>query len=227
MRARVLRRGSCCRADPRRNEPHRSAPALQEVLLCGAEGCTDAGVAALLADVPSLSCIDAVTCEHVTHASVQLAAGRVLVRRLPPWFARAWRCVQHRHIPPGEVHLYQQTGTFSFTRDAQNTGWVTGWRAAPPPPRSTEPPGHYQLVVRFSEEDALVAGGMQGWRPGICVRPEGPHHMRSAQRTWGLDHSAPETLPIADTHNVSTGLWQAVEGEDATLDVAPAGAEEQ
>ena len=188
------------------------------MLLCGAQGCTDAGVAALLTDVPLLSCVDAVSCEHVTHASVQLAAGRVLVRRLPPWFARAWRCVQHRHIPVGEVHKYQQDGTFSFTRNAQNAGWVISWRAAPPPP------GHHQLVVRFTEEDALVAG--QGWRPGICVRAEGPHHMRSAQRTWGLDHSAPETLPIADTHNVSTGFWQAVEEEDAAHDVAPAGADE-
>ena len=194
--------------------------------MCGAEGCTDAGVAALLADVPLLSCVDAVSCEHVTHASVQLAAGRVLVRRLPPWFARAWRCVQHRHIPAGEVHRYYDDGTFSFTRGAQNAGWIASWRAAPPPPDSTEPPGHYQLVVRFSEEDAIEAAGalVQGWRPGICVRAEGPQHMRSAQRTWGLDHSAPETLPVVDTHNVAAGFWQAVEDDDG--DMAPAGAEE-
>ena len=194
--------------------------------LCGAEGCTDAGVAALLADVPLLSCVDAVSCEHVTHASVQLAAGRVRVRRLPPWFARAWRCVQHRHIPVGEVHRYYEDGSFSFTRVAQSAGWVTSWRAAPAPEGSTEAPGHFQFVVRFSEEDAVVGGAAlaQGWRPGICVRAEGPDHMRSAQRTWGLDQSAPETLPLADTHNVSTGLWQAVEDDDG--DMAPAGAEE-
>ena len=196
--------------------------------LCGAEGCTDAGVVALLANVPRLRCIDAAGCEHVTHAAAQLAAGRVLVRRLPPWFARAWRCVQHRHIPEGEVHRYFDDGSFSFTRAAQSAGWVTSWRAAPPPPGSAEAPGHYQLVVRFSEEDVMVAGG-QGWRPGICVGMEGPRHMRSAQRTWGLDQSAPDTLPLADTHNVSTGLWQAVveDDDDALVDVAPAGAEEE
>lgn len=84
----------------------RSALALSEVQLCGAEGCTDAGVAALLAAAPRLTCVDACECAHVTHASVQLAAGRVLVRRLPRWFARAWRCVEHQNIVTGELHAY-------------------------------------------------------------------------------------------------------------------------
>ena len=206
-----------------------SAPALTEVQLCGAEGCTDAGVAALLADVPCLAAVDAVSCAHVTHASVQLAAGRVLVRRLPPWFSRPWRCVAHRSIPTGEVHLYRPDGTFRFSRDHQNAGAVVSWRAAPPPPDGGEPSGHFQLVVRFDDEQALALVGLPGWRPGIAVRAEGERHMRSAQRRGGPDTSAPETLPTVDAFNVVCGLWEAMDdvaGGDAAHAAAPAGADE-
>jgi hypothetical protein len=209
-----------------------SAPALKEVLLCGAEGVTDAGVAALLAEVPCLACIDAVECAHVTHESVVAAGaagGHVLVRRLPAWFARPWRCVQHRNIPVGELHQYFPDGTFRFSRFDQNAGCVVSWRAAPPQPGEEQPPGHHQLVVRFDDEGALAAIGLPGWRPGINVRAEGPRHMRSAQRRSHHDTSAPETLPLVDAPNVACGYWEAVEDgdDDAALhDVAPAGADD-
>ena len=197
-------------------------------MLIGGSDCTDAGVAALLEDAPCLALIDAVECAHVTEASSRLAAGRVVIRRLPAWFSRAWRCMEHRTIPVGEVHRYAPDGSFRFSREQQNSGFVVSWRAAPAPPDGGEAPGHFQFVVRFDDEAALALVGLPNWRPGICVKAEGERLMRSAQRRGGADNNAPDTLPLVDAPGLVCGLWEAQDDEEEDAhDAAPAGADEQ
>ena len=186
---------------------------LEKLLLGGAPGITDAGVCYLLDAAPAtLLEVDAVSCVGVTHATVLHAAAlrlpRMIVRRLPRWFARRWRCVRHRRIPVDELHAYFADGTFAFERETQASGAVLSFTLAPPVDGA---PPHFQLVAQYDDEEALAQIGLPQWRPGVCVRQSGAREMHTAQRVSVNNTSCPDTLPLADEPGICTGLWRAEE----------------
>ena len=117
--------------------------------------------------------------------------------------------MRHATIPAGEVHEYFTDGTFKFSRTAQNCGDVISFTKA----AASE---HWELVVRYSDEDALDALAPMGvavgrWRPGLAIAVDGASGMRTAQLINAFDSAVPAEVPAEDEPGVlNVGTWVAI-----------------
>ena len=118
--------------------------------------------------------------------------------------------MRHATIPVGEVHSYAADGSFAFSRAAQNRGDVVSFV----PSANGE---HFDMVVRYSEEDALQlppGAGAARWRPGLALCADGIDSMRTSQLIHVVDSSVPPDIPAEDELGVlNVGSWTVVAEE--------------
>jgi len=102
----------------------------------------------------------------------------------------------------GEVHTYRLDGSFSFSRGSQAEGSVVSFRPCPA--------GHFELVVRYIDEDAFALLGLPHYRPGVSIAHEGAGVMRTAQLTSVFGSEVPDGVPSEDGAGLVTGVWRVM-----------------